>query len=339
VGIDPGSQQPYALVDAGRGTELWQRDPAGFWYVIDIVDEARIGNRLALSVSTGGCLYAGIQIETDDALVGPGIGRRTDSWGLQPVGEPVWAEEVSLALSPAGEPRVAYWEATDAEGWLLRLGSAAGVATVVPLGSNSLEEQKNINFVISEVATPDGRREEARFLVSRWEEGGVLSDGQVTEPHWALEYVHPAAEGGWETVRVADDDPFYQSATFCFEAPPFDGAICPVDFTAHHSLGFFASASAENRFLFSRVHTGGQLVARCPPDGGFNCEIDSELELDGDLRIGWMEQGQVQVRPLLDGIFTTQGRAVLGQDGTLHFVGYDRVAGTSRVRYVRFGTP
>ncbi len=328
IAVTPDDGRVFVLAAAGDHAELWGREGES-WQRIDVLKSVRLGQRHALKVDAAGTLHAAFDLADGGNLLQAGIGSRPDgTWNFQPVGEPVYFEDMTLSLSADGKPYVAFWEPTETEGWLLRLGDTSAVETIVPLGSGGLEDI-NINFAVAAGGPPA----QAHFLVNRLDEKEDFS----FEGFFFLEYIARDVKGAWKTHLVATGDPRYESPDFCFEAPPFDGAECPVDFTTYHSLGVFAGEDGEVRFLFSRLRAVGVKVAECPKKDPQSCSITRDIRYEGDLRIGWVDGNTIRQHVLLDDVVPSKATALIDTAGNLHVVCYDQRTDPTAVRYLRFG--
>ncbi len=322
VDLSAGRDGDLAALIAFDSAAIWRRDDGGSWRRTDVLEGRQvIGRRHALARDGSDNLLAALDVG-EDRQHWPGVGRRDASgWTFVPIGEPGAVEEPTLAVTVAGEPRLAFFDALDA-GWVLRLGGPDGVESVVPLDSSELRPNNiNLAFTTSEAG------ERVEFLVKTW----VRDDLRQR-----LQIVRGAPGGPWSRVTVAEDDPINEAPGYCFEAPPFDGAICPVDYTTYHSVGVLEDADGAIRFLYSRLRVAGTVVARCPDEDVISCFTERMLEAEGDLRVAWLEGGELREQVIAEGVATENARATIDGDGRLHVACYDVSRGHADVRYLRF---
>jgi hypothetical protein len=98
-------------------------------------------------------------------------------------------------------------------------------------------------------------------------------------------------------------------------------------------------STGDVRLLYSRRrHT---VTARPECDGGRGCRWVCERSIEGDLRVAWIEDGELRERVVLDDVVPIGLSAQLDASGETHIVFYDSVLGSgeSSVRYLRLAAP
>jgi hypothetical protein len=196
--------------------------------------------------------------------------------------------------------------------------------TVAPLGSGSLG--LNSSIFTAAVEVDGGTRR--HFLASR-----LHGDHFTPDSYHALDLLLETEPGHWDSIAIAADDPWIQNGDYCFEAPPFDGAVCDVDFTAHYGAGLVAQGEGPIFCLYTRLWTHGRIVAECPDGSPMSCSLRDETEQEGSLLLSWLEDGAPREISLVDDVVATRAASLLDAQGRLHVLLYDRWA---RLRYLRF---
>jgi hypothetical protein len=254
-----------------------------------------------------------------------GIGTFDATWSLAPIGDPIWVEGMVLDFLPDGSPYAAYWEASDTGEWIMRAGApGADPAVVATLGSSSLGLNSSI---VPATVQVDGETRR-HFLASR-----LRGDSLHADSYYGIDLLVEAAPGHWEPIAIATDDSWIQNGDFCFEAPPFDGAVCEVDFTAHYGAGLIAPVDGPILCLYTRLRSYGRIVAECSDESPLSCSLRDETEQDGSLLLSWIDDGEPRELRLADEVVATRGAALVDAHGQLHVLVYDR---WKQLRYLRF---
>ncbi len=319
-----------ALVNSGDlHTALWKRDGAR-WTDLGDVPKLDGGRNHGLVSTSAGCLFAALET-INEGPSQPGIGQRQGDWTFDPIAGEESSFGSVIALTPQGQPEIAYW-ATLGASWALRLsgegddGNNAEPETVVDLGTNSLDR----NGIALELTAPS----EPHLLFSRPINGGGYS----------IEYRSRTAAGEWKSLEVAREEPVPDCGQ-----PAVEGQTCEYEHTSFKPHRVLADVEGRVLLIYSRVSSKVTLTARC--GGGFPggegppgpppplCQWEGTQEITGDILAGWIENGTLKSAVLVPGVSVASLDVAVDGQGQIHFAVYelDNASGNTTVRYLRVG--
>lgn len=324
-----------ALVNSGDlHTTLWRLGDRD-WSRLEELKGLDGGHAHGLTATATGCLYAAVHL-LDVPSTRPGIARRRgEEWELTPV-ENEGAVGTVLALSPDGEVRLAYWYTSRDGEWVLRLAGLSGEPeTATHLGSRGLE-RPSLAFELTAPGNRSRDDPQPHILFSR-----PVSEGQAM----SLQYATREASGEWVTRELAREEPLPDCGL-----PATDGQTCQYEHTAYRPLRIVSSDRGAVRFLFSRLTTRALLTVNCngvgpvprelgPPPP--RCRWEGVYQVEGDLRIGWLDGETLRTATLVPGLAAASLDALTDEGGNLHIAAYQasQDTGNTIVGYVRVGGP